>query len=108
MEAQKDNLRNFSDYMMTVLEIFLSYMLQVAFVPHPNGIDDTSYFVSRHSLSSIGTFDDQDCSDAASDTFEFFSDTKEMDECGDLAEFKAYACDVCPGLISLSRLISLI
>ncbi|KAI3686691.1 hypothetical protein L1987_80374 [Smallanthus sonchifolius] len=69
-------------------------MQKVAFVPHPNGIDDTSYFVSRHSHSSSGTFDDQDCCDAASDTSEFFSDTKEkMDECGDLAEFKASACD---------------
>ncbi|KAI3821064.1 hypothetical protein L1987_08620 [Smallanthus sonchifolius] len=69
-------------------------MQKVAFVPHPNGIDDTSYFVSRHSHSSSGTFDDQDCSDAASDTSEFFSDTKEkMDECGDLSEFKASACD---------------
>ncbi|KAL8216109.1 hypothetical protein R6Q57_022946 [Mikania cordata] len=69
-------------------------MQKVAFVPHPNGIDDTSYFVSRHSHSSSGTFDDEDCSDEASDTSEFFSDTKEkLDECGDLAEFKASACD---------------
>ncbi|XP_076905899.1 putative serine/threonine protein kinase IRE4 isoform X2 [Bidens hawaiensis] len=68
-------------------------MQKVAFVPHPSGIDDTSYFVSRHSHSSSGTFDDQDCSDAASDTSEFFSDAKEMDEYGDLAEFKPSACD---------------
>ncbi|XP_076894214.1 putative serine/threonine protein kinase IRE4 isoform X2 [Bidens hawaiensis] len=68
-------------------------MQKVAFVPHPSGIDDTSYFVSRHSHSSSGTFDDQDCSDAASDTSEFFSDTKEMDEYGDLAEFKPSPCD---------------
>ncbi|KAI7734201.1 hypothetical protein M8C21_003402 [Ambrosia artemisiifolia] len=52
-------------------------MQKVAFIPHPNGIDDTSYFVSRHSHSSSATYDDQDCSDAASDTSEFFSDTKE-------------------------------
>ncbi|KAK9080298.1 hypothetical protein SSX86_000056 [Deinandra increscens subsp. villosa] len=69
-------------------------MQKVAFVPHPNGIDDTSYFVSRNSNSSSGTFDDQDCSDEASDTSEFFSDPKEkLDECVDLAEFKASACD---------------
>lgn len=53
-------------------------LIQVAFVPHPNGLDDTSYFVSRHSDSSSGTFEDQDCSDAASDTTEVFSDTKEV------------------------------
>ncbi|XP_022038790.1 probable serine/threonine protein kinase IRE4 isoform X1 [Helianthus annuus] len=69
-------------------------MQKVAFVPHPNGMDDTSYFVSRHSHSSSGTFDDQDCSDVASDASEFFSDTKEKtDEYGDLAEFKPSASD---------------
>ncbi|KAI3673154.1 hypothetical protein L6452_39270 [Arctium lappa] len=69
-------------------------MQKVAFVPHPDSIDDTSYFVSRHSRSSSGTLDDQDCSDAASDTTEFCSDTREkMDVCGDLAEFEASPCD---------------
>ncbi|KAI3731238.1 hypothetical protein L1987_62425 [Smallanthus sonchifolius] len=65
----------------------------VAFVPHPNGIDGTSYFVAIHSHGSSETFDDQDCSDAASETSEFFSDTKEMDEYGGPAEFKASECD---------------
>ncbi|CAI9284193.1 unnamed protein product [Lactuca saligna] len=65
-------------------------MQKVAFIPQPDGIDDTSYFISRHSCSSTGTPDDQDCSDAASDTTEFCSDTREkMDVCGDLAEFEA-------------------
>ncbi|KAL4566349.1 hypothetical protein LXL04_030463 [Taraxacum kok-saghyz] len=64
-------------------------MQKVAFIPQPDGIDDTSYFISRHSLSSTATLDDQDCSDAASDTTEFCSDTREkMDVCGDLAEFE--------------------
>nr|XP_043640239.1 probable serine/threonine protein kinase IRE4 isoform X2 [Erigeron canadensis] len=68
-------------------------MQKVAFIPQPDGIDDTSYFVSRHSHSSSGTFDEQDCSDAASDSTEFCSDTREMDVCGELAEFEASPCD---------------
>ncbi|XP_071703126.1 probable serine/threonine protein kinase IRE4 isoform X2 [Rutidosis leptorrhynchoides] len=69
-------------------------MQKVAFVPQPDGIDDTSYFVSRHSRSSSGTLDDQDCSDETSDTSEFCSDTREkMDVCGDLADFEASSCN---------------
>lgn len=69
-------------------------MQKAVFVPQPDGVDDTSYFVSRHSRSSSGTLDDQNCSDAASDTTEFCSETREkMDECGDLADFEASPCD---------------
>lgn len=69
-------------------------MQKVAFVPHPDGIDDTSYFVSRHNHSSSGTLDDQDCSDEASDTTDFCSDTREkMDVCGDLSDFEPPPCD---------------
>lgn len=45
--------------------------LQAAFVPQTDGVDDTSYFVSRYGLS--GVQDDEDCNDSASDTSEFSS-----------------------------------
>ncbi|KAI3688902.1 hypothetical protein L2E82_46829 [Cichorium intybus] len=69
-------------------------MQKVAFIPQPDGIDDTSYFVSRHSPTSTATLEDQDCSDAASDTTEFHSDTREkMDVCGDLTDFETPPSD---------------
>lgn len=44
---------------------------KAAFVPQTDGVDDTSYFVSRYGLS--GGQDDDDCNDSASDTSEFSS-----------------------------------
>ncbi|XWS25738.1 hypothetical protein CRYUN_Cryun27aG0093300 [Craigia yunnanensis] len=61
---------------------------KAAFVPHPDGADDTSYFVSRFTKISSGISDENDCS--SSDTETRDSDLNsglEMDECGDLAEF---------------------
>lgn len=61
---------------------------KAAFVPQPDSVDDTSYFISRFTQFSSGMPDDQDCSNSDSDTEESYSNSGvEMDECGDLAEF---------------------
>ncbi|MCD7469137.1 hypothetical protein HAX54_007974, partial [Datura stramonium] len=67
---------------------------KAAFVPQTDGVDDTSYFVSRYGLS--GVQDDEDCNDSASDTSEFSSNfgLENMDECGDLAQFDPSPLDL--------------
>ncbi|KAL3505283.1 hypothetical protein ACH5RR_035124 [Cinchona calisaya] len=66
---------------------------KAAFVPQPDSVDDTSYFVSRY--NSVGPEDDEDCSDSASDTSELCSNSgPEMDKCGDLAEFDSSPLDL--------------
>ncbi|XP_027091413.2 probable serine/threonine protein kinase IRE4 isoform X1 [Coffea arabica] len=67
---------------------------KAAFVPQPESMDDTSYFVSRY--NSIGLQDDGDCSDTASDVSDLCSNSghEKMDECGDLAEFDPSPLDL--------------
>ncbi|KAJ8762244.1 hypothetical protein K2173_007400 [Erythroxylum novogranatense] len=61
---------------------------KAAFVPSPDTVDDTSYFVSRFSQFSTGIPNDQNSSNSDSESCDSFSDSgDEMDECGDLAEF---------------------
>uniref|UniRef100_A0A5B7BF23 non-specific serine/threonine protein kinase n=1 Tax=Davidia involucrata TaxID=16924 RepID=A0A5B7BF23_DAVIN len=61
---------------------------KAAFVPQPDTVDDTSYFVSRYTQFSTGMPDDLDCSDSASDISDSSNSGAEtMDECGDLVEF---------------------
>ncbi|KAK9271012.1 hypothetical protein L1049_026600 [Liquidambar formosana] len=67
---------------------------KAAFVPHPDGADDTSYFVSRYQTPSAMP-DDHNCSDSASDATDLFSDSGlETDECGELAEFGSSPVDL--------------
>ncbi|PHT51206.1 putative serine/threonine protein kinase IRE4 [Capsicum baccatum] len=67
---------------------------KAAFVPQTDGVDDTSYFVSRYGLS--GVQDDEDCNESGSDTSEFSSNfgLENMDECGDLAQFDPSPLDL--------------
>lgn len=67
---------------------------KAVFVPQTDGVDDTSYFVSRYGLS--GVQDDEDCNDSASDTSELSSNfgLENMDECGDLAQFDPSPLDL--------------
>ncbi|XP_059279154.1 probable serine/threonine protein kinase IRE4 [Lycium ferocissimum] len=67
---------------------------KAAFVPQTDGVDDTSYFISRYGLS--GVLDDEDCNDSASDTSELSSNSglENMDECGDLAQFDPSPLDL--------------
>ncbi|XP_016467982.1 putative serine/threonine protein kinase IRE4 [Nicotiana tabacum] len=67
---------------------------KAAFVPQTDGVDDTSYFVSRYGLS--GVQDGEDCNDSASDSSEFSSNfaLENMDECGDLAQFDPSPLDL--------------
>ncbi|XP_055833113.1 probable serine/threonine protein kinase IRE4 isoform X2 [Solanum dulcamara] len=67
---------------------------KAAFVPQTDGVDDTSYFVSRYGLS--GVQDDEDCNDSSSDTSEFSSNfgPENIDECGDLAQFDPSPLDL--------------
>ncbi|XP_021896430.1 probable serine/threonine protein kinase IRE [Carica papaya] len=61
---------------------------KAVFVPQPDSIDDTSYFVSRFSHISSGVPDDEHCSNSGADSCDLCSDSgDEMDECGDLTEF---------------------
>lgn len=63
-------------------------MQKAAFVPQPDSVDDTSYFISRFSQISGGVLDDGKCSNSDSDSGESSSNSgAEVDECGDLAEF---------------------
>lgn len=67
---------------------------KAAFVPQPDSIDDTSYFVSRY--NSDGARDDDDYDDSTSVISEPFSNSslEKMDECGDLTEFDASPLDL--------------
>ncbi|XP_077224129.1 protein kinase superfamily protein [Tasmannia lanceolata] len=69
---------------------------KAAFVPNPESVDDTSYFISRFSQTSCGLPEDQNFSECASDTTDSDSNTgleadtdTQMDECGELPEFDA-------------------
>ncbi|KAK9216686.1 hypothetical protein WN944_008696 [Citrus x changshan-huyou] len=73
-----------------------SLALQKAvFVPQPESVDDTSYFLSRFSQISSGLLDDQNGSYSDADTRDSSSNSRtEMDECGDLAEFGSCPLDL--------------
>lgn len=65
---------------------------KAAFVPQPDSIDDTSYFVPRYNSTGIEDkreFSDTDSSELCSD-----SSLEKMDECGDLAEFNTSHLDL--------------
>ncbi|KAI8016159.1 putative serine/threonine protein kinase IRE4 [Camellia lanceoleosa] len=67
---------------------------KAAFVPHPDSVDDTSYFVSRYTQFSDGMPHDRVSSDSASDISESSSSgVEKMDECTDLERFDS-ALDV--------------
>ncbi|GER47942.1 kinase [Striga asiatica] len=67
---------------------------KAAFVPQPERMDDTSYFVSRY--NSNGTEVDQSSMDSDSDSVELQTHTggEKMDECGDLAQFDSSPLDL--------------
>lgn len=67
---------------------------KAAFVPQTDGVDDTSYFISRYGPS--GVHDDEDCNDSASDTSEFSSNfgLENIDECVDLTQFDPSPLDL--------------
>ncbi|KAK3231583.1 hypothetical protein Dsin_003464 [Dipteronia sinensis] len=68
---------------------------KAAFVPQPESIDDTSYFLSRFSQFSSGLPDDRNSSDSEIDTHGSSSNSGiEMDECGDLTEFGSTPLDL--------------
>lgn len=73
-----------------------SLALQKAvFVPQPESVDDTSYFLSRFSQISSGLLDDQNGNYTDADTCDSSSNSRtEMDECGDLAEFGSCPLDL--------------
>lgn len=62
---------------------------KAAFIPHPDGADDTSYFMSRHSSISSQVPADENSSDSASDATKSSSHTgtTNMDEYTELKEF---------------------
>ncbi|XP_042492106.1 probable serine/threonine protein kinase IRE4 [Macadamia integrifolia] len=61
---------------------------KAAFLPNPEGADDTSYFMSRFSQISNVIQEDQNCSDSSNSTDSHSDTGVETDECGDLAEFE--------------------
>ncbi|KAK6131184.1 hypothetical protein DH2020_035071 [Rehmannia glutinosa] len=67
---------------------------KAAFVPQPERMDDTSYFVSRY--NSTGMEVDEISLDSDSDSFELqtHSGVEKMDECGDLARFDSSPLDL--------------
>lgn len=68
---------------------------KAAFVPNPDTADDTSYFVSRISHISNIMPGDHNSSDSTSDTTHSYSESVvEMDECGDLTDFKSSIVDI--------------
>ncbi|KAL5780460.1 hypothetical protein ACOSQ2_011197 [Xanthoceras sorbifolium] len=68
---------------------------KAAFVPQPESIDDTSYFLSRFSQFSGGLPDDRNSSDFDIDSCQSSSNSgTEMDECGDLTEFDSTPLDL--------------
>lgn len=70
---------------------------KAAFVPHPDSVDDTSYFVSRFTESFTARDNDQNSSDSDSDTTDSFLNSEgheKLDDCGDLAEFDSSPLDL--------------
>ncbi|KAJ0024658.1 hypothetical protein Pint_08928 [Pistacia integerrima] len=68
---------------------------KAAFVPQPESIDDTSYFLSRFSQISSGFPDDQNSSNSDIDTCGSSSNSGiEMDECADLTDFNSSPLDL--------------
>lgn len=68
---------------------------KAAFVPNPNSVDDTSYFVSRFPQMPVGMPNDKASSHSDSDMHDSSSNSGvEMDECGDLADFDSSPLDL--------------
>ncbi|XP_052202925.1 probable serine/threonine protein kinase IRE4 isoform X2 [Diospyros lotus] len=62
---------------------------KAAFVPRPDSVDDTSYFMSRYSQFSNGLQHDPAPTETASDISDSNSGAEKMDECGDLEQFES-------------------
>ncbi|KAF9620298.1 hypothetical protein IFM89_011033 [Coptis chinensis] len=68
---------------------------KAAFIPSPDNVDDTSYFLSRYSQISNGISEEESYGDSASNTTDSCSNSRiEMDECGDLADFNTSPLDL--------------
>ncbi|KAL8130848.1 hypothetical protein AgCh_006964 [Apium graveolens] len=70
---------------------------KAAFVPHPDSVDDTSYFVSRFTESFTARDNDRNSSNSDSDTTDSFLNSEgreKLDDCGDLAEFESSPLDL--------------
>ncbi|KAL6995664.1 hypothetical protein U1Q18_005798 [Sarracenia purpurea var. burkii] len=62
---------------------------KAVFVPHPDSVNDTSYFVSRYTQFSAGVLPDPDGSYSSSDISDSSnSGVEKMDQCGDLEQFE--------------------
>ncbi|CAN0905806.1 Probable serine/threonine protein kinase IRE4 [Linum grandiflorum] len=69
--------------------------LEAAFVPVPDGADDTSYFLSRFSQLSSGILNNPSSSHSDDGSCSSSSNSKvEMDDCGDLTEFNSLPLDL--------------
>ncbi|KAL7155261.1 hypothetical protein ABFS83_03G063100 [Erythranthe nasuta] len=67
---------------------------KAAFVPQPESIDDTSYFVSRYNSVGMEVDEASLSSDSHSSELHINSGPEKMDECGDLAEFDPSPIDL--------------
>ncbi|KAK4429170.1 putative serine/threonine protein kinase IRE4 [Sesamum alatum] len=67
---------------------------KAAFVPQPERMDDTSYFVSRYNSTGMEVDDISVDSDSDSSELHTNSGVEKMDECGDLAEFDSSPLDL--------------
>ncbi|KAK4390678.1 putative serine/threonine protein kinase IREH1 [Sesamum angolense] len=67
---------------------------KAAFVPQPERMDDTSYFVSRYNTSGMEVDEISVNSDSDSSELHMNSGVEKMDECGDLAEFDSSPLDL--------------
>ncbi|GFP92684.1 probable serine/threonine protein kinase ire4 [Phtheirospermum japonicum] len=67
---------------------------KAAFVPQPERMDDTSYFVSRYKSNGVEV--DESSMDSDSDSLELQTHpgSEKMDECGDLAQFDSSPLDL--------------
>ncbi|PIN08864.1 Microtubule-associated serine/threonine kinase [Handroanthus impetiginosus] len=67
---------------------------KAAFVPQPERMDDTSYFVSRYNSTGMDVDEISANSDSDSSELHTNSGVEKMDECGDLAEFDSSPLDL--------------
>ncbi|KAL3640836.1 hypothetical protein CASFOL_015804 [Castilleja foliolosa] len=67
---------------------------KAAFVPQPERMDDTSYFVSRYKSNGVEV--DESSMDSDSDSLELQThpESEKMDECGDLTRFDSSPLDL--------------
>jgi serine/threonine protein kinase len=69
---------------------------KAAFVPQPDSVEDTSYFVPRYIHNSNGTPDEPNSSDSASNSTDSVSNSgvERMDEYNNLTEFESSPLDL--------------